>query len=240
MGKIQPNTHLKEKYNSYYEDGHSEWRRIGAISKADNIIKLCTSIPHSSILEIGAGDGSILAQLSKLSFGKSYFALEISSSGVKTIQQRSIPLLKKCDLFDGYNIPYEDEAFDLVILSHVIEHVEFPRQLLYEAQRVSKHLFIEVPLEDNLRLVKNYIDDGVGHINFYSPLTLRLLAQTSGLQVLSQLSTNSPKGVYKKLFKEKWWIYYLLKTVFLNLFPSKATRLFTYNGSVLCKRDLDD
>jgi len=61
---------LENNYKNYYENSDSQWRRIGAIGKVENIITLCNKLPHSSILEIGAGDGSILKRLSELNFGK--------------------------------------------------------------------------------------------------------------------------------------------------------------------------
>jgi hypothetical protein len=36
----------------------------------------------------------------------------------------------------GYSIPYDGSALDLVILAHVVEHLEYPKTLLYEAGRV--------------------------------------------------------------------------------------------------------
>ena len=66
---------------------------------------------------------------------------------MEAIRAKNIPGLFDCKVFDGYTIPYDDNAFDLVVLSHVVEHVEHPRKLLYEAKRVARYVFIEVPLE---------------------------------------------------------------------------------------------
>ena len=169
---------------------------MGAIDKASNIVALCDAIPHSLILEIGAGEGSILKRLSELGFGEELYALEISPTGVETIKKRGIPQLTECLQFDGYDIPYNNHKFDLAILSHVVEHVEFPRKLLYEAARVARYIFIEVPLEDTVRLKADFVFDKVGHINPYSPKTIRRLTQTCNLEVLRQIVTNPSKAVY--------------------------------------------
>ena len=178
--------HLRDNYDGYYEEGDSEWRWLGAIDKANNIISLCKSYPHDSILEIGAGEGSILKRLSELEFGNEYYALEISPTGAGTIKKKGIPRLIEAAFFDGYNIPYGDIKFDLAVLSHVIEHVEYPKKLLYEARRVARYFFVEVPLEDTIRLQKDFSFEQVGHINFYSPKTIRRLAQTCNMKVLNQ------------------------------------------------------
>ena len=137
MPQFQINEGLYQTYNDYY-DGESEWRRLGAVDKGKNVISACKACPHDVILDIGAGEGSIIQELARSKFGKEYFALEISESGVDVMRSRGLENLKEAQVFDGYSIPYEDNRFDLAILSHVIEHVEYPRQLLHEAGRVAK------------------------------------------------------------------------------------------------------
>ncbi len=187
---------LHGNYNCYY-DGRSEWRRLGALDKAANVIRLCSDYRHGSIVDIGAGEGSVLSRLSELRFGKRYYALDISESGMEVISERKIANLSEATVFDGYSIPYADNKFDLAIMSHVVEHVEYPRRLLYEASRVARFVFIEVPLEDTLSLPDNFVFDSVGHINFYSPITFRRLVQTCDLEVLNQLVTNKSRRLYQ-------------------------------------------
>ncbi len=235
MENIATSDQLKSNYEDYYEGGDSEWRMLGAIDKAANIISLCHDLPHTAILEIGAGEGSILKRLSELSFGEKLYALEISQSGVDTIKSKGIPRLTECLLFNGYDIPYEDHKFDLAILSHVIEHVEYPRKLLYEAARVARYVFVEVPLEDNFRLKKDFVPDKVGHINFYSPITIRRLIQTCDMEVLKQTVTNPSKAVHKYRVGRKGVINYYIKEYLLKFLPGVATKFFNYHSSLVSR-----
>ncbi len=227
--------HLKSNYEDYYEEGDSEWRWLGALDKAANILSLCHSLPHRSVLEIGAGEGSILKRLSESHFGEELYALEISASGLETIKNKKIPGLTECRLFDGYSIPYGYHQFDLAILSHVIEHVEYPRKLLYEAARVAGHIFVEVPLEDTLRLKTDFVFDKVGHINSYSPKTIRRLIQTCNLEVLTQTVTNPSKAVYTYKSGKKGLGNYYIKSWLLKVLPGAATKIFTYHSSLVCQ-----
>jgi len=225
---------LKKNYENYY-DGESEWRRLSSIGKVNNIISLCRKYPHQNILEIGSGEGAVLKELSDRNFGNRLYSIEISKTAIEAIQKRNIKSLIECKLYDGYTIPYEDKKFDLAILTHVVEHLEYPRRLINEAARVAKYLFVEVPVEDNLRLKKDYVFDNVGHINYYSPKTIRRLLQTCNLSVLSQEVRNFSFDCFKYMFGKKAIIRYLGKELVLRALPGFAPRLWTYNCSVLCE-----
>ncbi|MGD0611638.1 MAG: class I SAM-dependent methyltransferase [Anaerolineales bacterium] len=236
MRDLSVSQHLLENYASYYEGGDLQWRRIGAFEKAKNIISLCANYPHDLILEIGAGEGSVLERLAEQEFGRKLHALEISPSGVKTIKNKNIPNVASAERFDGYNIPFRDGAFDLVVLSHVIEHVEHPRKLLYEAARVGVFVFVEVPLEDNGKLPLDYTFDKVGHINFYSPRTIRQLLQTSRFKILDWRIYNRSKDSYVYQDGTKGLAKYWIKECLLRLFPGVAVSVFTYHQALVCQK----
>jgi SAM-dependent methyltransferase len=230
---------LTENYANYYErdTGLSEWRRLGALDKAANILQLCSRLQHDNILEIGCGDGSILERLAELKFGSRWTGLEISPSAIERVQEKTVPGLH-ARLFDGYKVPFDYKTFDLAILSHVIEHVEHPRQLIYEAARVVEHVFIEVPLEDNWRLSHDFAFDHVGHINFYSMKTIRRLVQSCGMRILdARLSHGSLPGYAYR--KGKWGgaLTYFLKEFGLRTLPLASAGVLTYNYSMVFVED---
>ena len=235
MNETKVSDQLKENYDDYYSSGDSEWRRIGAECKADNIVELCGSLPKSKVLEVGAGEGSILKRLDELSFGESLYALEISQSGVDAISSKGIRNLADCKLFNGYQVPYEDKTFDIAIMSHVVEHVEHERALLYEVSRVARYVYVEVPLEDTLRLSHEFVLDKVGHINFYSPKTLRRLVQSCNLNVINQITRNPSKATHTFYGGRKGLVQYYIKEGFLRAMPLVAPKFFTYHGALVCE-----
>jgi len=239
MNEAKVSDRLKSNYDGYYEDGDSELRRLCAVAKADNIVALCKDLPRHSVLEIGAGEGSILKRLSEVNFGEELYGLEISSTGVRTIQNKGIQRLVECKLYDGYRVPYEDNKFDIVILSHVVEHLEHPRQLLYEAARVAKYIFVEVPLEDTVRLKQDFVLDSVGHINYYSPKTIRRLLQSCNLRVLQQVTLNPRKETYAFRSGFKGLLHYRFKQTLIKTMPRLAPRLLCYNGALVCEKNPD-
>ena len=221
-------------YESYY-DGPSDWRTLGARGKAQRIVELCARVPHANILEIGAGDGAVLDELSRRGFGEKFFAVEVSATAIEAIGARGIRGLAECKVFDGDRTDFPDGAFDLVIMTHVVEHLEHPRQLLYEARRLGTRVFVEVPLEDTLRLRRDYLPNAEGHINYYNPNSVRRLAQTCGLEVEEQIVRNSSMEIYRSRAPRLGLVRYAIKEVSLRAAPWAATRIFTYMCSLLCR-----
>ena len=232
--KLSVSNNLQTNYDNYY-DGESEWRWLSAIDKVNNIVTLSSKYPHKTILEIGSGEGSVLKRLSDLQFGDALYSLEISETALKTIRNRNIKSLAALNLFNGYSIPYENKKFDLCILSHVIEHLEYPRKVLFEAGRVANYVYVEVPLEDNRKLQNDFQFDKVGHINAYSPKTIRRLVQTCDLEILSQTVTNPSYKIYEYQFGRKGIIKYISKELMLRFLPSIATNLWSYHSAIICK-----
>lgn len=224
-----------KQYRDYYP-GESEWRALGAVDKAANIIRLCSSLPHESILEIGAGEGALLQRLSSLGFGGELYAVDISASGIEAIRKRDLPGLREARTYDGYHLPHPDGSIDLVVLSHVLEHVEHPRALVYEALRVARHVFVEVPLEETLRLPADFKPTPTGHINFYTPHGIRRLLQSCGMTVLEQIITNPSAAVYHYRYGKKGGLQHTIKEAGLRTFPNLATRFWVYHSALVGRR----
>ncbi len=228
---------LLEHYEKAYVEENpamAEGRSIAAEKKSENIITLCRSLPHDRVLEIGAGDGAVLLALGRHDFAGDMTALEISASAVERLKALKVPGLS-AEIFDGAQIPAPADAFDLAILSHVVEHLENPRQLLKEAARVAKNLFVEVPCEDNRGAGSNWHWNPEGHINYYTPRSIRFLVQSCGLRVHRQRVTDWALPTY--IFENgllKGLIKFGIKRLALPL--PLSSKIFTYNCALVVSR----
>jgi SAM-dependent methyltransferase len=227
---------LADNYADYYS--HDEhivgWRRLGAIDQCANITELCNSLPHETVLEIGCGDGALIERLQSLGFGRRFTGLEISPSALERVRQKNLVDVDS-ELFDGYRIRFANRQFDLAILSHVIEHVEHPRQLLYEALRVAKTVFVEVPLEDTLRLPRDFVFNPVGHINFYNVPTIRSLVQSCEARIVAARLSHSAKSAYiDRLGRTKGSLAHVVKETGIRCFSRFAPLIFTYHYALAC------
>ena len=103
---IRQSEQIKAAYDSQYQDYDGDWRLLGARQKAENIQRVTKGITKPQrVLEIGAGDGSILRHLIAANFANSYAATEISDSAVQVMKQLNLPELQDVQVFDGYHLP---------------------------------------------------------------------------------------------------------------------------------------
>ena len=240
---------VKTAYDEFYNKHDEAWRMLGAKFKAQHIIDVCRGHNFQKVLEVGAGDGSILKLLAEQNFAPEYHAVEISESGVEHIKARNITNLKSVSIFDGYHLPFDDNSFDLIILSHVLEHVEHERLLLRELKRVAAWSVIEVPRDykaDVDKKIKHFL--AYGHINVYTPTSLRYLLRTEGFEVVADLTSmiepevtkfntyinqKKPKSLISDL---KISAEYAVKKAIIGLGGKKKSEAMANAYTVLCKK----
>lgn len=112
---------------------------------------------NAKYLEIGCGLGTVT----------SYFrqqGLEVTSLDIQNTSLISdvIPII-----YQGKQIPFEDNQFDLVLLLTVLHHTENPLHLLEEAKRVGKTIIIIEDIYDNwLQKYLTYTVDSIVNWEF--------------------------------------------------------------------------
>jgi len=79
------------------------------------------------ILDLGCGDGSLLNKLSSQFSQIDWHGVDIEDSQEVRSRQHSLQNIKT---FDGINLPYENDTFDVVYSNQVLEHVRHPDELI--------------------------------------------------------------------------------------------------------------
>ena len=161
------------------------WITQSRVRKINSLLK-----PGSKVLEIGCGRGLLLKSLSQLGHechGTERSALAAArasrTAGIKVYTQA----LHECGLPGSY--------FDLVILWHVLEHLEDPRETLGVIFRLTKpdgQLLLEVPNYSSLQARlsgKHWFHlDMAHHLHHFSRSGLQRLLINTGFR-LSKTST---------------------------------------------------
>jgi SAM-dependent methyltransferase len=179
-----------------------EWYRIGAEIKADHVVELlrdagAEAINDVSVLEVGCGDGQVLAELGRRGLGPELVGVEISRTAAELA--RAQPGVTRVEVFDGRTLPFADDEFALVLATHVLEHVHDPDQLLREMARVAAAIVVvEVPLEHNLSARRPHareLSAHVGHVQRFNRGAVRRLLNDAGLLLASELEDSLPRRV---------------------------------------------
>jgi len=204
-----------EPYRETLEQRY-EWELLGAEEKAQSIIQLTHGFEIRSILEIGTGTGALLETLDKLGFAEHYYGMEPSSQAFQFVMNRKAisrlvamgqGTLEQCGL--------TDRQYDLVILSHVLEHVDNPAGLLSKAMPLARFVLIEIPLEGNscgnFRAAVKSTATGVprhnnyaGHIQFFSSWDIQRLVYWSGGEVVRSRLYVPIEGMKRMSARGSW------------------------------------
>lgn len=234
---MSANAELKSLYDGYYSNGLVEQKREATSLQTFNHIREITKGRfYDRVLDIGAGEGAVLARLAESHMARELAAVEISSSGIDAIQRRKIANLSSIKSFDGYKIPHTDLSFDLGLAIHVVEHVEHERLFLREAARVCRQIYVEVPLEHTRTLSRSIRISGPnGHINFYTPETFENLLKTTGLNV-DRLIVFPHDLAFEQFMagRRRGWLKYQLRSGLLRVAPNLAPRHMVYMAGALC------
>lgn len=142
-------------------------------------------LPGGSALDIGCGNGAFLGHLKRHGW---------QVTGVDT-SPRAAELAKRAfevDVFVGeaWDSPFPSESFDVIHLSHVIEHVTDPFRLMAKVADLARpgaRIYVETPNVDSFgrRRAGDYWVpwEAPRHLYLFSAPTLRELLSRSGLHV---------------------------------------------------------
>lgn len=170
------------------------------------------------VLDVGCGDGAMLAEIKKLYPSVQVYGVDISKKGVGIARKRGINA-KVTDL--NKKIPFKKDFFDFIIGHEIIEHLVDPDKFLEESARVLKKggyialttpnlaawyhralfifgyypLFLEMSTRKRLigigilkHVIKN--DQPVGHIRVFTLPALKDLINSYGFETIKTKSSS--------------------------------------------------
>jgi methionine biosynthesis protein MetW len=114
--------------------------------------------PGSRVVDLGCGDGALMAYLQEIRQATGY-GVEISSEGVLASSARGINVLQM-NLEDGLSV-FESNSFDYVILSRTLQAMHNTEGILQEMLRVGHQGIVTFP---NFGYWKNRLQVMAGHM----------------------------------------------------------------------------
>jgi 2-polyprenyl-3-methyl-5-hydroxy-6-metoxy-1,4-benzoquinol methylase len=136
------------------------------------------SVLHSylkgNVLDVGCGIGELANHVQDKS---KYFGIDVNPYCVNYLLVRSL----QAEVGSVYEIPSGPLAFDVVVMSHVLEHLDDPQRAIHEISRVLKpsgYLILIVPMKKGFNMDPT-------HRIFYDVKALDNLAKENNYGVIS-------------------------------------------------------
>ncbi|ANB91864.1 methionine biosynthesis protein MetW [Moraxella ovis] len=166
--------------------------------------------PNARVLDLGCGDGTLLAHL-KHRLGVSGYGLEIDPDKINQGITKGLNIIEQ-DLNDGL-ARFADGSFDTVVMARALQAVKNPQILLNEMLRVAKEGIVTFP---NFAYWQNRVSLGIKGImpmsetlphQWYDTPNIHLctfkdferLCQDSGITILDTVAINDDANLPNKL-----------------------------------------
>jgi 2-polyprenyl-3-methyl-5-hydroxy-6-metoxy-1,4-benzoquinol methylase len=163
----------------------------------DTHVMFLPAVRNGRLLDVGCGNGERLELLKQL--GWSVKGIDLDRPAVEAAREKGLDT----DCGDLKSMNYPADSFDAVIMSHVIEHVPHPRELLTECARVLKpggRLVMLTPNAESFGL--DYYGrcwrglEPPRHLQIFSQPALEQIVKQAGLNVVKGKSLVGPQVLY--------------------------------------------
>jgi SAM-dependent methyltransferase len=182
----------------YYEE---LWRRLPEQLELPDFERrrrflLAQAGPGMRALDLGSGAGQFTAELARA--GAEVVGAEVAQAAVDRARSAYPELDFRLVPIDG-ELPFEDNSFDLVWASEVIEHVADTGLWLSEVRRVlapGGRLVLTTPAHGRLRLflggIERYSEPLGDHLHLYNRASLRALLGEFGFDPVTVSTAGGP------------------------------------------------
>lgn len=176
---------------------------------------------NSEVLDLGCGDGSLLASL-KNKLNVSGYGVDISEKKIQLSLSKGLNVIEQ-DIDEGLD-NFKDASFDIVIMSQSIQALKKPENALKEIVRIGKECIVSIPNFANLKCRvqlaltgKMPVSDALPY-DWYSTPNLHLCSLKDFESLCKKLNI---RVIERKLSDSNGRSSFLMKT-FPNLFTEVA------------------
>lgn len=230
MPKDKISSRNREVYSSLYYNKYEKYA-FEVLSKAKIFRKIThkVSFQGKSVLEIGFGTGSLIPYL--LSKGAKYYGTEISKSAIIMAKKRYKDEVK-LELIKKTEIPFNKIRFDIIILSHVLEHIKEEACLLKKCSNILNKeglIILGVPCcetSENELHYRLYNESGIRtllsqfHLSTKKIFTFKRILLFDQLRKTSKNSYNLNKNKFSSVPSILKWFYYFLISPLISIIYS--------------------
>lgn len=186
----------------FFEQHAQDWDDLAQniLPTPDYLPSLLSLIPSSSeVAELGIGTGGLLPEL--VSRSSRLVGIDHSSAMLAEAKRRLASVGVSCDLRLGEfaHLPLADSEIDVVLMNMVLHHVQQPKEVLREVQRVLKSGG-EIVIADLLRHQQDEVRSSMADIWLgFEPVELSIWLNEAGFVVEKIEQLDGKQGEYSIL-----------------------------------------
>ena len=218
-------------------------------SLSDRLLKAFEFVPRcNTLLDVGCGSGELSNEYLKKS--KRVYGIDLSKESIE-VAKRKYPTIK-FRLAPAERLPFENNFFDVVMMTDVLEHVRDEKKTLQEVYRVVKPkgtLILSVPHKGMFRCIDPF------NLKFLSPKLYRLWkGRQYDVTIFEKESWHRHYSLeeIRKLFEGKfeitkvhrgglliWPLVWLIRDVFISKFTKRPSKLWNKLDRFLSSLDYE-
>ena len=220
------------KYQEQYAFYVAVKDRIPAINKVWSNFK-----KPNKVLDFGCGNGVLTYLLKCSGFGKNIVGVDVSKIGIKNASKFFSNKDLSFRTMDEF-ITLKDKKFDLIVSSHVFEHIHDPEKSLDKIKNLSEWFLIEVPLEK--ALWPNFLamtkkipreNNSLGHVNFWNKVGFKSFIESRDFLIVKDFHyASAPFSKYNH------WVKRCLQRVLLKILGINAYSFFMSTHFIVLAR----
>ena len=218
------------KQNSEYLKKNPTWHVEDSSWKATQTLKLMerNKLQPKTVVEIGCGAGEILNQLHQRMVDKTieFSGYEIAPDAFKLAQTRQKERLH----FFQEDLLQNNNAFDLLLMMDVFEHVEDYIGFIRKCNTKATYKIYHIPLDISMwSILTNYPASArkqVGHLHYFMKDTALATLTDTGQEIIDWFYTHTAFEVNNKGLSFAGKAIQLLRRIFYKLKPGFAVKAF--------------
>jgi len=115
------------------------------------VVRVVRELRPRTLLEVGCGEGYLLKAIADAELGVELMGIDISAPAIDEAKSR-LGRAARLEVRDARDLGATAEAFDVVLMLEVLEHIQHPDEILPVLESLSRrHLILSVPWEPFFR-----------------------------------------------------------------------------------------
>jgi ubiquinone/menaquinone biosynthesis C-methylase UbiE len=155
----------------------------------ESVLHFCTAKAGEKVLDLGSGRGWLAIELAKR--GCKVTAVDLTEKNLEYIKKINSTI--DCRLGSAYELPFDSERFDWIVMNEVLEHLEEPAKALAHIRGFLEQggkVMVSVPFREKINyslcIHCNKLTPHNAHLHSFDLISIRKLFRNNGYNIIKE------------------------------------------------------